>query len=664
MVSLRFGSATQGPNEWSTHANVQLENQPIVVATELLEVGGRMIIQGLTGFTTDVHAFVSFLEAIAEDTTVTFVFADDTAVVFKADELIAAGRRLLTRHANVFARVGRGTSGEEALALLEALACFHRDLGLESHAANTADDIVTRLLIEDVGRRLRGLVQEVAFVIADEGDRISDSLRWSKSRPKIVDLIREADEAAKISPPKVPPQMSMSTANMLRNALPTTDSLFPTTNRKAFSCSFVLEDGSTCQYSVGRRDYLDTHQAKVHGKDGEDWVCSRCNYKGVGRKAQSKHKREGPCAKEANLEALAVAAGAAGTTDGSVKSSPANDAAIAKGPNLVSAATPTPAPAPDPTTSSTTPAASATCANHTSSISCARKAATSATAPTTTSSGATRTGSSSAAPTTPADAPSVAPTVSKADTSKTSKTSKSSKSHSNTSNLSKTSNSSNSSSASAKSAKLSSATSAVSATSKKSLPTAALGGTRPRVQVPAPNENLDFYCSNCEKTMPSAAMYKIHAPCFAPDACADCGFVAGGEAQLRAHRLAKHPRNDKDGQQAAKQAAATKKRLDEMTAAKRKAEDDAADKAGKRRKWTRGQGKDPCSNPQCTSSSKFGNFFTSEGWPLCNPCGEFPFLFHMLLRFRLTNSGSFGAQGRDGGSTEEASPTRRTMGTT
>lgn len=134
-------------------------------------------------------------------------------------------------------------------------------------------------------------------------------------------------------------------------------------------------------------------------------------------------------------------------------------------------------------------------------------------------------------------------------------------------------------------------------------------------------------------------MYKIHAPCFAPDPCADCGFVAGGEAQLRAHRLAKHPRNEKDRQQAAKAAAAIKKRMDEKTAAKRKAEDKAADREGKRRKWTQGKGKDLCSNPDCQSSTEYGNFLTSEGWPLCNTCG------------------------RDGRSTEEVSPTRGTTGT-
>lgn len=37
MVSMRFKSATQSPNEWSTHANVQLNSQPIVVATEFLQ---------------------------------------------------------------------------------------------------------------------------------------------------------------------------------------------------------------------------------------------------------------------------------------------------------------------------------------------------------------------------------------------------------------------------------------------------------------------------------------------------------------------------------------------------------------------------------------------------------------------------------------------------
>lgn len=88
-----------------------------------------------------------------------------------------------------------------------------------------------------------------------------------------------------------------------------------------------------------------------------------------------------------------------------------------------------------------------------------------------------------------------------------------------------------------------------------------------------------------------------------PNPCANCDFVAGVEAQLQAHRLAKHLRNDKDRQQAAKQAAAEKKRMDEMTAAKQKAEDNTADAAGKQRKCTRGKGKDPCSNPQCTSSS-------------------------------------------------------------
>jgi hypothetical protein len=91
MVSLHFGSATQGPNKWLTHASVQLENQPIVVATELLEVGGRMIVQGLTGFTTNVGAFVAFLEALANNTPVVFVFQDDTAVNFEAYELIKAG---------------------------------------------------------------------------------------------------------------------------------------------------------------------------------------------------------------------------------------------------------------------------------------------------------------------------------------------------------------------------------------------------------------------------------------------------------------------------------------------------------------------------------------------------------------------------------------------
>ena len=91
MVSLRFGSATQGPNKWLTHASVQLENQPIVVATELLEVGGRMIVQGLTGFTTNVGAFVAFLEALANNTPVVFVLQDDTAVNFEAYELIKAG---------------------------------------------------------------------------------------------------------------------------------------------------------------------------------------------------------------------------------------------------------------------------------------------------------------------------------------------------------------------------------------------------------------------------------------------------------------------------------------------------------------------------------------------------------------------------------------------
>lgn len=142
-------------------------------------------------------------------------------------------------------------------------------------------------------------------------------------------------------------------------------------------------------------------------------------------------------------------------------------------------------------------------------------------------------------------------------------------------------------------------------------------------------------------------------PALLPNLCANCDFVAGVETQLQAHRLAKHLRNDKDRQQAAKQAAAEKKRMDEMTAAKQKAEDNTADAAGKQRKCTRGKGKDPCSNPQCTSSSKFGNLLTSEGWPLCNPCSEFPFPFHMLLRFPLTDAGPFGAQGRDGGTREE-----------
>lgn len=40
---------------------------------------------------------------------------------------------------------------------MEAIACFRRDLTREKHAADSADDIVTRLLLEDVGRRLRGL---------------------------------------------------------------------------------------------------------------------------------------------------------------------------------------------------------------------------------------------------------------------------------------------------------------------------------------------------------------------------------------------------------------------------------------------------------------------------------------------------------------------------
>lgn len=158
---------------------MQLNSQPIVVATELLAAGCRMIIQGLTGFTTNVHTFVSFLEPIAEDTAVICVFANNTAVVSTADQLIAVGQRLLTQHTNVFASVGRGTAGKEALALLEALACFRHNLGLESHAANSADKIVTRLLIKDVSCCLCGLVHEVALIIVGEGDRISNLLRWS-----------------------------------------------------------------------------------------------------------------------------------------------------------------------------------------------------------------------------------------------------------------------------------------------------------------------------------------------------------------------------------------------------------------------------------------------------------------------------------------------------
>lgn len=266
-----------------------------------------MIIRGLTSFTTNVSTFIAYLKALTEDTAVVFVFHDDTSIAFQANELIAVGREILNRHGNAFASVGGATASEEALDLLEAIACFRRTLGREKHATNSPGDIVTRLLLVDVGRRLRGLVQEIAFMIADEDNRANDALRWSKSRPKLVDVIRDADEGAADSPPKMPLQMSTLAADMLRNALPATDSLLPTTDKKkAFACSFILEDGSTCQYSVGRRDYLETHQAKAHGKDGNEWVCSRCNYKSFGQK----HEREGPCAKKAKLEALAVASAA------------------------------------------------------------------------------------------------------------------------------------------------------------------------------------------------------------------------------------------------------------------------------------------------------------------------------------------------------------------
>lgn len=143
MVALRFGSATQGPAEWSSHATVQLHNQPIVVATELLRTGGRMIIQGVTGFTTKLNSLIAFLECITMPTTIEFLFADDRVVLFsRHDKLLSSARDFRQCNHSAFEGVEQTESSDDVMDLITAMMEFRRQLAKEANEPFSAADII------------------------------------------------------------------------------------------------------------------------------------------------------------------------------------------------------------------------------------------------------------------------------------------------------------------------------------------------------------------------------------------------------------------------------------------------------------------------------------------------------------------------------------------
>ncbi|GAA5838679.1 hypothetical protein JCM3766R1_001559 [Sporobolomyces carnicolor] len=302
VASTRFGSATEAPARWAWHATVPHANQPLVAANKVA-IGhcSHVILQGLTAITTDVAELQVFLDSLEPETPFSVIATDNKVSTHPVSDMVTCISEFLARFlSRPELRSSRCDTSSSALNTLSVYITFMDQLNGLEYAPDSPGDLVRRLCVEDISRKVKGGVDVVRNLMAAEDKRASDTRRRERGSSHLVDIIQKCTESNPDWSSVIGGRKQRTLANIavgaaknLRAKLPRSSKTFLPKITLDTTCHWEEEEGRECGVQLASAATLAKHIADCH--EAERQTCQHCDATFANPLTLSNHSKNSGC---------------------------------------------------------------------------------------------------------------------------------------------------------------------------------------------------------------------------------------------------------------------------------------------------------------------------------------------------------------------------------